>query len=225
MKRNLFVVVLLMASTILFAQQDVTCFLGIPVDGSKAEMIRKLKEKGFVSTLIDKEVLEGEFNGTNVYVHVVTNKDKVCRIMLSDVNYVSETSIKIRFNNLCEQFKNNSKYVSLDDYTISDEEDIPYEISVHDKRYEAVFYQQINIQDTLAMANELRKSLLTKYTEEELENPTEEISSDILKLSMMYAIEKVRKKSVWFMISREYGKYGITMFYDNEYNRANGEDL
>ena len=225
MKKLSLLIVLLAISLTSFAQQDVTRFLGIPVDGSKAEMIRKLKEKGFVSTLIDKEVLEGEFNGTNVYVHVVTNNNKVCRIMLSDVNYVSETNIKIRFNKLCEQFNNNPKYVSLDDYTISDEEDIPYEISVHDKRYEAVFYQQINIQDTLAMANKLRESLLTKYTEEELENPTEEIGSDILKLSMMYAIEQIRKKSVWFMISREYGEYGITMFYDNEYNRANGEDL
>ena len=33
------------------------------------------------------------------------------------------------------------------------------------------------------------------------------------------------KKSVWFMISESYGKYYIIMFYDNEYIRANGEDL
>ena len=33
------------------------------------------------------------------------------------------------------------------------------------------------------------------------------------------------KKPVWFTISEFSGKYYITMFYDNEYNRANGEDL
>ena len=34
------------------------------------------------------------------------------------------------------------------------------------------------------------------------------------------------KKKVWFMINeRSYGKYAIVMFYDNEYNQANGEDL
>lgn len=33
------------------------------------------------------------------------------------------------------------------------------------------------------------------------------------------------KKPVWFMISNAFGKYYISMFYDNEYNRANGEDL
>lgn len=223
MKRNLFVVVLLMASTILFAQKDVTRFLGIPVDGSKIEMLRKLKEKGFASTAMNKEILRGEFNGTDVYVHVVTNKDKVWRIMLSDVNYVSETDIRLRFNKLCEQFKSNPKYISLDDYTISDKEDIPYEMAVHDKRYEAIFYQQINVQDTLAMAEEFKEKLLQGNTEEELKNITEE--GEILKLILPYAIELIQKKSVWFMISREYGRYGITMYYDNEYNRANGEDL
>jgi len=34
------------------------------------------------------------------------------------------------------------------------------------------------------------------------------------------------KKSVWFMICKEsYNEYTITMYYDNEYNRADGEDL
>ena len=58
-----------------------------------------------------------------------------------------------------------------------------------------------------------------------LENPTEEIRSEIIKLSMEYVMESYSKRPVWFMISDYYGKYYITMFYDNEYNRANGEDL
>ena len=43
----------------MFAQNDVTQFLGIPVDGYKYEMIDKLKENGFVSTSHDKNILEG----------------------------------------------------------------------------------------------------------------------------------------------------------------------
>lgn len=38
-------------------------------------------------------------------------------------------------------------------------------------------------------------------------------------------IEAMEKKSVWFMISEKYGKYYISMFYDNEYNHSDGEDL
>ena len=42
---------------------------------------------------------------------------------------------------------------------------------------------------------------------------------------MSYYVEFVRMKSVWFMITEHYGEYFINIFYDNEYNKANGEDL
>lgn len=66
--------------------------------------------------------------------------------MVADANNVDERAIQIRFNRLCEQFAHNPKYVSLQDYTIPEDEDISYEISVHKKRYEAVF---INSQQIL----------------------------------------------------------------------------
>ena len=47
MKRILLIAVVLVISISLFAQKDVTKFLGIPIDGFKPEMIQKLKEKGF----------------------------------------------------------------------------------------------------------------------------------------------------------------------------------
>ena len=47
----------------------------------------------------------------------------------------------------------------------------------------------------------------------------------MMKKALEYMIELYTNKTVWFMISDLYGKYYITMFYDNEYNRANGEDL
>lgn len=225
MKKILSIVVLLMTSLALFAQKDVTQFLGIPIDGFKPEMIKKLKAKGYVSSSFDKDILEGEFNGTQVNIHIATNNNKVCRIMVCDANNISETDIKIRFNKLCHQFKNNSKYITFDDYTIPDNEDISYEMSVNNKRYEAIFYQQMSAIDSTQITNDLRAVVLKKYTEEELENPTEEIKNDIIKMSVSYAMDMVSMRPVWFMISEHYGKYYITMFYDNEYNRANGEDL
>ena len=225
MKKILSIIVLFMISLTLFAQKDVTQFLGIPIDGFKPEMIKKLKEKGYVSSSFDKNILEGEFNGTQVNIHIATNNNKVCRIMLCDANSIIETDIKIRFNKLCHQFKNNSKYITFDDYTIPDDEDISYEMSVHNKRYEAIFYQQMSAIDSTQIINELRTVALKKYTEEELANPTEDIKNDIIEMSMSYVMDMVSMKPVWFMISEYYGKYYITMFYDNEYNRANGEDL
>lgn len=68
--------IIIMLSVTLFAQQDVTTFLGIPVDGSKSEMIRKLKEKGFRSSTDEDADLTGEFNGKTVYIRIVTNNTK-----------------------------------------------------------------------------------------------------------------------------------------------------
>lgn len=143
MKKLLSIAVLLFTSLSLFAQSDVTKFLGIPVDGFKPDMIRALKEKGFVSSITDKDILEGEFNGTQVNVYTATNNNKVYRIMVCDAKTMGETDIKIRFNRLCDQFSNNKNYIELDEdgQKIPDDENIRYEISVHDKRYEAIFFK------------------------------------------------------------------------------------
>ena len=97
-------------------------------------------------------------------------------------------------------------------------------MTIHKKRYEAIFYQ---LPDTTATnySEEIQSLIYSKYTKEQLENPSEEISQDIYKMAAIYALDKAAKKPVWFMISEHYGQYYITMFYDNEYNRANGEDL
>ena len=79
--------------------------------------------------------------------------------------------------------------------------------------------------DSLETQKAIRSKLLEKYTEEELENPTEEQLSDFKYESMMYLLDLYSKLSVWFMIEREYDEYYILMFYDNEYNQSDGEDL
>ena len=226
MKKILLFLVLCFISIFSMAQTDVTKFLGIPVDGSKSEMMRKLKSKGFTQSPYADGVLTGKFNGMDVNVHIATNNDKVCRIMVCDINTMNETDIRIRFNVLCEQFKNNSKYCSLseEDPKIKEDENISYEMSVHNKRYDAIFYQRPDT-TTTNYKEELQYLIYSKYTKEQIENPSEEILQDIYKMKNNYVRDKVTKKSVWFMICEYYGKYYITIFYDNEYNRAQGEDL
>jgi len=234
MKRilNIFLLIYmhLQLSVAVYAQKDITQFLGIPIDGYKPEMIKKLKEKGFVVNPSDKDALVGEFNGKKVNLNVVTNNNKVCRIMVSDANMIDEGDVKIRFNNLLNQFHNNKKYIpaSLSDssYTIKEDEDISYEMTVNTKRYEAAFYQLPTKEiDSTVMKKELNDYLLKKYTQEQISNPTEEIQNNLVKDGLSYMLDKFSKKVVWFMINELYGKYYITMFYDNEYNRSNGEDL
>lgn len=196
--RNLLTIATLLFALTLNAQNDVTKFLGIPVDGSKAEMIQKLKAKGFTSTSYDREILEGEFNGRDVTIYVQTNNNKVWRIIVSDASGISEQQIKIHFNNLCSQFENNSNYISTSDFTIPESEDVAYEMLVHKKQYQAVFFQRakLDLTDDYASA-----------------------------LSLSKIEDKASKKVVWFTIIEQLSKYIIVFYYENEYNRANGEDL
>lgn len=213
------------------AQNDVTKFLGIPVDGSKTDMLRQLKAKGFKTHPYDNDVLQGEFNGRDVNVYVATTGNKVSRIMLTDENYCGETDIKIRFNTLCKQFKNNPNYITLEDYTISDDENFANNLKYKDKRYEAIFYQKPDESKLTEeyIQEQMLSILAKKYSQEELENPTDEIKKDIQETAFEFAFDMFSMKPVWFMISKgeglNYGTYYISMFYDNEYNRANGQDL
>ena len=181
MKKMLFVAVMLLFTFIANAQADVTKFLGIPIDGTKEEMLAKLREKGFHTSYdMGKDYLEGTFNGSEVYIAPVTNGNKVWRIAVMEKTRVDEGQIKIRFNNLCHQFENNPKYSSLGEkQTLDENEDISYQMIVNKKQYQANFYQlPLNI-----------------------------------------------NKNVWFTISSMYGEFFLIIFYDNGYNKANGEDL
>ena len=224
-KKIIWLFMMLIFPVVSYAQKDVTQFLGIPVDGSKLAMIQKLKEKGYTISPTNKDILIGEFNGKDVNIHIVTNNNKVWRIMVTDAYSIDETNIKLRFNNLIDQFQNNKNYRTLPDstivkYKIPKEEDLTYELTIKKKRYEAIFYQHLIEKDSITLAKE-REDFEQKY------NSTEESKkSEILAKYYIEAIEKYYKKTVWFMISEErYGKYYIVMYYDNEYNKANGDGL
>lgn len=226
MRKIFTLVAVLFYSLACVAQKDVTKFLGFPVDGSKSEMIKNLKSKGFTLDKYDgNEFLSGRFNGIDVHVYISTENGKVARIMVCDEIPMNSTDIKARFNRLCRQFQDNGKYLYLDDYSIPEEEDISYEMAIRNKRYEAVFYQLPEGEAIEQLKDSFIKDIECKYTAEQLESHTDEVVKDVVSSACKMMIDSVKNKSVWFMISETYGKYYITMFYDNEYNRANGEDL
>ena len=197
MRKFLTLLAMIAISASVFAQKEVTKFMGIPVDGSPTEMVKKLKAKGFTTDedamqvvkrgLIDwdgPEVLTGRFNGEKVRVFLGVEQNKVWRIYLSDKDSRDETQIKIRFNNLVRQFENNDKYIPyFDEQTIADDEDISYQMTVNKKRYDAYFVQK-----------------------------GEDGTVDV-------------KREVWFLIIQRFDGYYIYMYYDNKYNEADGSDL
>lgn len=78
--KTLLLALLLTLPLAVCGQKDVTKFLGIPVDGSKSEMIRKLKEKGFKEEESPKNetpLLVGKFNGEDVNVFIASNNPQI----------------------------------------------------------------------------------------------------------------------------------------------------
>lgn len=227
MKRIIIICLFVASISCVFAQESVTKFLGIPVDGFKSEMIQKLKAKGYQYSAAN-DCLTGEFNGRDVNIFIGTNNNRVYRILVADANYVSEGDIKIRFNTLCRQFEKNERYIkpSFDDYTITDTEDISYEMTVHNKRYQASYYQVSQKVDSAALAQEITEYIRTKFgSDEDIAKMTEDEKANLFASVMLYTIERYSDNSVWFMISEHYGRYGILLYYDNKKNEANGEEL
>ena len=139
MKRFLITFLFVLMTIVVIAQDNTIKFLGIPVDGTKKEMISKLQAKGYKYDA-PSDILFGEFNGTNVFIFVQTVNNKVWRIGIVDANVSNnEANIKYRYNLLFEQFSNNDKYEVHNGSTLGEKEDISYEMTVNKKRYNAVF--------------------------------------------------------------------------------------
>lgn len=140
MKKILSLAFLLMLSLSVFAQRQVTKFLGIPVDGSRTDMIEELKDKGFTEEKYGNG-LEGQFNGKDVTIYVQANNNKVWRIAVRYKGSYNKGEIKIQYNHLINQFSNNPRYKVVKAEELTDEDDIYREVSINKKQYAASFYQ------------------------------------------------------------------------------------
>ena len=240
MKRLLsFVIGMFVMYTLVFGQSESTLkFLGIPVDGSKSEMVAALKDKGFRYDS-NSGFLVGDFNGMESHIWVVENHGKVYRVVVFDANTSDEGQIRIRFNNLIHQFENsNGKYYYIvPNKPIPEDEDISYEISVNNKQYSAEF-----IYNPLYGNDELRDRLVNEVIEElGLEKIKDEKTAGGITYGEFYSdkdnydqlisslvgskIIQMSNSSVWFTICNHYGEYFIGIYYDNLVNKPNGEDL
>ena len=241
MKRLLsFVIgILIMCSTVFGQSESTLKFLGIPVDGSKSEMVEVLKSKGFEYDS-ESDFLIGDFNGKKSEIGIVENHGKVYRVVVFDADTYDAGEIRIRFNNLIHQFENNDKYFYIfPNDIIPEDEDIHYEILVNKKQYIAEFRY-----NPLYGNDELRNRLINEAVEESklfLEEKKDEKTIDGITYGEFYSdkdnydklisaqvslkVIQMSNSSVWFKIFEHYGKYYIGLYYDNLLNAPNGEDL
>ena len=229
-KKIFLVFVLAMVTFAAIAQQPATLkFLGIPVDGEKSSVVFQLRQKGFTYDA-KEDILTGKFNGMASNIIVSENYGKVDRVCVIDENGCDEAQIRIRYNTLLKQLKDNEKYLELDEnQPIPDDEDISYEMSVHSKTYDATFYFNPiygwTDEDNMKMAANLRAELEAQIESGEYKDPTEEKSAELLQVMAAQKLIGMIDGQVWFRIVKRYGDYFIAMYYDNLKNRPNGEDL
>ena len=198
---------------------DVLKFLGIPIDGSKEQMYNRLKEKGFSGYSWD-EYLEGIFNGENVRVHIGTNHGIVDRIKVV-FPYTEERLNKVKYNTLISRFGRNPKYTELrENKVIPEDEDISYEIALHDKVYDAVYYLLRSDFDASSWKEDFYREYNARY-KKPLSGLTQIEIEEVL-FSLPKRISDAIIGIVWFTLSND---NRIELYYDNLKNRPRGEDL
>jgi len=200
MKKSLLITLLMLFSLVCYGQNGGPLkFLGIPIDGTKAQFVAKLKTKGFTYSSVS-EGYKGQFNGKNVDVYIHTNHNLVDRVYVA-FPYTNEFNIKTEYNRLLGQFKDNDKYMDLVmNEEISKDDDISYEMTVNNKRYQASFSYFDSARDPIAFMNALIDQFseffseeqlvkLKKYIVKALDSP--EDKRDSLQTEMMEEIQKM----------------------------------
>ena len=239
MKKLIAILVLALCSFTLVAQnpnEGTLRFLGIPIDGSKSQMIEQIKAKGFTFNSY-RDCLQGQFNGKNVDVYVVDNHGITYRVFVAFPE-TDEYEIRSEFNHLLSQFMRNDKYVPMKECEeIDQKEDISYEMSVHNKKYAASFSYispDVFTPEQTAKIHEFvekYKTMSEEETQQYLESMAASFYPDSSNASpddIMLAMNRVASilsGNVWFRIIREGVDYQIGLYYDNIKNMPNGEDL
>lgn len=255
MKKTFLIYLMLLLAATCFAQSDPIKFLGIPVDGPRAQFISELKTKGFSYAYND--IYIGQFNGQKVQVFVHTNHDIVDRVVVIYPES-SERKLHSEYNRLLKQLNNTGKYMGFLNQEIPDGEDVDYEITIHKKNYQCVFsyFDQTRDPSELidALMDRVLSNILTaeelasykKQIKETMDSP-DEAQEDELESMMSEFSKKLEEGSIdeekayAFIISfedtlREHADghvwftineagNQILLYYDNVHNQAHGEDL
>ncbi len=239
MKRLITILALLIFSFTLAAQNEAAGtikFLGIPVDGSKEEMISQLKEKGFSYAPYFNQ-LTGEFNGRDVTLYIRTHHGLVNRVCVVFPSLDKRLIIR-EYNSLLSQFQANDKYIEiLTNSSIPEAENIAYEMSIHNKTYASHFSYISPDLFTKEEALEMRKMLagISKLPPEKRQDVAQAIADSLESklpevgveqtLLMINKVQSILTGYVWFTIHEDGGQYQLVLYYDNFNNQPHGEDL
>lgn len=136
-----FLVAILVLFAVTASAQEVIDFMGIPIDGTKAELFAQLKKKGFRET--DKpNLLVGLFDDLSVEVVALDNsRDQVYEMDLRHEMGNDETLAIERYNGLLLKFRNDPRYNDSYSELIPEGEPIGEKLRSDRNLYTACFTQ------------------------------------------------------------------------------------
>ena len=170
--------------------------------------------------MVGDEYLEGIFNGENVRVHIGTNHGIIDRIKVV-FPYTEERLNKVKYNTLISRFGRNPKYTELrENKVIPEDEDISYEIALHDKVYDAIYYLLRSDVDASSWKEDFYREYNARY-KKPLSGLTQIEIEEVL-FSLPKRISDAIIGIVWFTLPND---NRIELYYDNLKNRPRGEDL
>ena len=142
MKRILTTAIAFLLTLTLSAQSNITTFMGIPVDGTKAAMTTMLLKNGLVKS--GNDFIISNIEGRSFLVRIMTNKGKVYRISMVETKGTSDVnSILTKYENLIDEFRTNETLYCEYEYNKPvDPAHAPYwKEFIHQGAYYAEFFQ------------------------------------------------------------------------------------
>ena len=201
--------------------KEAFAFMGIPIDGSKYQMIMALEAKGFEKKSFHDQ-LTGMFNGEEVTLEVSTNHGVVDRILVIYPSCSEANDTRIKYNTLLSRLNRNAKYVCINprDELPADER-IYWNLLENSKYYDAVYFYLQPDTASKQWADEFKEEYQKHYNKPMVSGLSYEEMEEAL-FCLPSRLSDAVSGVVWFtMVS----VHQININYINFKNRPRGEDL
>lgn len=232
MKRFIFLIVAVLCPLLAAGQQKqlpvnpTITFLGVPVDGTKSDIINALTSKGFAYDM-DEDGMFGEFMGESAFVHLSENKaGKVCRLMVYfHTKESAKENIEV-YNKLINRFNADSTtYWSFyEEELLAENANLDSLLNIGENIWaDYLLSQQI---DTAAYLKNVFATMLSKYTPEQIKNPTEEQRLETVAI-MQTEVSKLHNGRVFIILFKdedEGGKFCVCIYFYNQKNEDPEEE-
>lgn len=202
------------------ASETILTFSGVPINGSKAQIIKSLSAKGFeYSDLYDH--LTGMFNGEEVTLKISTNHGVVDRIIVNYPYCHESNDTRIKYNMLLSRFNRNDKYICINPrLEVPADERINRQLYDNSRYYDAVYFYLRPGTDPEQWTDEYRKEYQKMYNK-----PLAGLSYEEMEEALFCLPNKISEAVsgvVWFTMDSQ---HQIVINYINFKNRPRGEDL